>query len=81
LSAVREIGRCLKPGGKLIGCTLLSEGARRQRVQFSLGQRLGHPVLPCVSDLRRWLTAVGIVSTAIEPPRGLGVFRGTKRVA
>jgi ubiquinone/menaquinone biosynthesis C-methylase UbiE len=79
-SAVREIGRCLKPGGKLIGCTLLSERARRQRVLFSLGQRRGHPVPPRVSDLRRWLSAAGIVNTAIEPARGLGVFRGTKRV-
>jgi ubiquinone/menaquinone biosynthesis C-methylase UbiE len=80
-SAVREIGRCLKPGGKLIGCTLLSEGALRQRALFSVGQRLGHAVPPRASDLRRWLSAAGILDTVIQPARGLGVFSGTKRAA
>jgi ubiquinone/menaquinone biosynthesis C-methylase UbiE len=80
-AAVREIGRCLKPGGRLIGCTLLSEGTRRQRALFAIGQRLGHPVPPRVSDLREWLNAAGIVDTTIETTQGFGVFRGSKRVA
>jgi SAM-dependent methyltransferase len=79
-SAVSEIGRCLKPGGKLIGCTLLREGALRQRVLFSAGERLGHAAPPRLSDLRLWLDSAGIVDTAIEPVQGLGFFRGTKRV-
>jgi ubiquinone/menaquinone biosynthesis C-methylase UbiE len=80
-SAVREIGRCLKPGGKLVGCTLLSEGARRQRVLFSVGRRLGHATPPRVSHLRRWLSDAGIVNTTIHPDRGLSFFSGTKRTA
>jgi len=80
-SAVREIGRCLKPGGKLLGCTLLAEGTRRQRALFAVGHWLGHSVPPHVSDLRQWLDAAGIVDTVIEPARGFGVFRGTKQIA
>jgi SAM-dependent methyltransferase len=79
-SAVSEIGRCLKPGGTLIGCTLLREGSLRQRVLFSTGERLGHAAPPRLSDLRMWLDAAGIGDIAIEPVRGLGFFRGTKQV-
>lgn len=78
-SAVSEIGRCLKPGGKLIGCTLLREGVLRQRFLFSAGERLGHAAPPRLSDLRLWLDAAGIVETEIEPAQGLAFFRGTKR--
>jgi ubiquinone/menaquinone biosynthesis C-methylase UbiE len=77
-AAVREIGRCLKPGGKVIGCTLLREGALRQRILFSVGQRLGHAVPPRASDLRRWLHGAGFVDARIEPARGLAFFQGTK---
>lgn len=77
-SAVSEIGRCLKPGGKLIGCTLLHEGSLRQRLLFSVGERLGHAAPPRISELRLWLDAAGIVDVAIEPVQGLSFFRGTK---
>ena len=79
-AAVSEIGRCLKPGGKLVGCTLLREGALRQRVLFSVGEQLGHAAPPRLSDLRMWLDAAGIGGVAIEPVRGLSFFRGTKQV-
>jgi ubiquinone/menaquinone biosynthesis C-methylase UbiE len=77
--AVREIGRCLKPGGKLVGCTLLREGAQRQRLLFSVGERLGHAAPPRIADLRSWLHAAGIVDTTIEPVQGLAFFSGSKR--
>jgi len=32
--AVAEIARCLKPGGRLIGTTFLSDGSRRARAIF-----------------------------------------------
>jgi SAM-dependent methyltransferase len=76
--AVQELGRCLKPGGKLIGCTLLAEGALRQRVIFSIGQRLGHAIPPHVSDLHLWFRSAGFHDTKIEPRRGLAFFHGTK---
>jgi ubiquinone/menaquinone biosynthesis C-methylase UbiE len=78
-AAVREIGRCLRPGGELIGSTLLAEGSRRQRTLFAAGQRLGHATPPSASDLHRWLEAAGIVGTTIEPTKGFGIFRGSKR--
>jgi ubiquinone/menaquinone biosynthesis C-methylase UbiE len=76
--AVREIGRCLKPGGELVGTSLLADGSRRQRALFGIGRRLGYPTPPRGHDLRRWLLAAGIVEPTIEPRRGFAVFRGLK---
>jgi ubiquinone/menaquinone biosynthesis C-methylase UbiE len=78
-SAVREIGRCLKPGGKLVGCTFVREGALRQRALFRAGESLGHPAPPRAENLHRWLSDAGIADTAIEPARGFVVFRGIKQ--
>jgi SAM-dependent methyltransferase len=78
-AAVREIGRCLAPGGQLIGSTLLAGGTRRQRALFAAGERLGHSVPPAAADLRLWLNSAGIVDVTVEPTRGFGVFLGTKR--
>jgi SAM-dependent methyltransferase len=77
-AAVQEIGRCVRPGGQLVGCTLLREGALRQRILFSVGKHLGHAVPPRASDLRGWLRGAGFVDASIEPVRGLAFFRGTK---
>jgi ubiquinone/menaquinone biosynthesis C-methylase UbiE len=76
--AVREIGRCLKPGGELVGTVLLAEGSRRARTLSGVGRRRGYPVPPSVQDVRRWLTAAGIAEPTIEPERGFAVFRGHK---
>lgn len=78
-SAVSEIGRCLKPGGEVIGTTFVRDGSRRQRLLFAIGGRAGHPLPPRASDLRRWLNAAGIVDPITVPAAGFGVFRGTKR--
>jgi ubiquinone/menaquinone biosynthesis C-methylase UbiE len=78
-SAVSEIGRCLKPGGEVVGTTFVREGSRRQRLLFSLGRPTGHPVPPRAEDLRQWLDAAGIHDPVIEPPQGFVVFRGVKR--
>jgi len=76
--AVREIGRCLKPGGELVGTSLLAEGSQRQRTLFGIGRRLGYPTPPSGHDVRRWLTTAGIAEPTIEPERGFAVFRGRK---
>jgi SAM-dependent methyltransferase len=76
--AVREIGRCLKPGGELIGTVLLAEGSRRARTLSGIGRRRGYPVPPSGHDVRRWLTAAGIAEPTIEPERGFAMFRGRK---
>jgi len=76
--AVREIGRCLKPGGELVGTVLLAEGSRRARTLFGIGRRHGYPVPPNGHDVRRWLMAAGIAEATIEPEHGFAVFRGHK---
>jgi SAM-dependent methyltransferase len=76
--AVSEIGRCLKPGGELVGTSLLADGSRRQRTLFGIGRRLGYPTPPSGHDLRRWLTAAGIAEPTIEPQRSFAVFGGRK---
>jgi ubiquinone/menaquinone biosynthesis C-methylase UbiE len=77
-SAVAEIGRCLKPGGRMVGCTFLAGGGRRQRLLFGMDARRGLSLPPTAADLRRWLRDAGIEDLVIEPERGFGVFRGRK---
>jgi ubiquinone/menaquinone biosynthesis C-methylase UbiE len=76
--AVRELARCLKPGGELLGTTFLAEASRRQRALFEFERRRGNPTPPHREDLRRWLNEAGIAEATIEPDRGFGVFRGHK---
>jgi ubiquinone/menaquinone biosynthesis C-methylase UbiE len=78
--AVRELVRCLKAGGELVGTTFLAEGSRRQRALFELDRRSGNPTPPRREDLRDWLDNAGIGDVAIEPERGFAVFRGQKQV-
>jgi ubiquinone/menaquinone biosynthesis C-methylase UbiE len=77
--AVRELVRCLRPGGQLVGTTFLAEGSRRQRALFELDRRGGNPTPPRREDLRYWLDKAGIGDVTIEPERGFAVFRGHKR--
>jgi ubiquinone/menaquinone biosynthesis C-methylase UbiE len=79
--AVRELARCLKPGGELLGTTFLSEGSRSQRALFELDRRHGNPTPPRRNDLLDWFHKAGITEAAIESERGFGVFRGRKRAA
>ena len=79
--AVRELARCLKPGGELVGTTFLAEGSRRQRALFELDRRSGNPTPPRREDLRNWLHEAGIADAVIKPDRGFGVFRGHKNTA
>lgn len=79
--AVRELARCLKPGGKLVGTTFLGDGTRRQRALFELGRRRGlnGPGLRAC-ELRDWLTDAGIADADVTPERGFAVFRGRKPI-
>jgi ubiquinone/menaquinone biosynthesis C-methylase UbiE len=76
--AVRELARCLKPGGELVGTTFLAEASRRQSVLFELERRRGNPTPPHRNDVEGWLQKAGIVDSMIEPERGFAVFRGRK---
>jgi ubiquinone/menaquinone biosynthesis C-methylase UbiE len=78
-AAIREIARCLKPGGELIGTTFLLEGSRRQRTIFEIGRRRGHALPLSRHRLHEWFADAGIVDLLIEPQKGFVVFRGRKR--
>jgi ubiquinone/menaquinone biosynthesis C-methylase UbiE len=78
--AVSEIARCLRPGGELVGTTILSEGSRRQRALFGSGHSRGYALPPSHPDLYKWLVSSGIVEPVIEPQSGFAVFRGHKQL-
>lgn len=77
--AIRELTRCMKPGGELVGTTFLAEGSRRQQALFELEGRRGNPRPPSREDLRQWLHEAGLADVEIEPERGFAMFRGRKR--
>ena len=77
--ALIELGRCLRPGGRLAGSTFVSDGGLRQRVIFGLGRLTGH-VAPAgsTSDLERWLERAGLDQIEIVPGDGFALFDATK---
>lgn len=77
--AVREIARCLRPGGEVVGTTFVREGTRRQRALFALGRCSGHASPPAREDVRRWLEQAGIERPQIDGVSGFVTFRGRKR--
>lgn len=60
-AAVREIARCLKPGGRLIGDAAVRGAGRRQDALIAVFQRVGmFGPGGTADDLRRWLTDAGL---------------------
>ena len=76
--AVKEIARCLKPGGRLIGTSFFSDGSRRARRLFEIGSRSGHPVPPSREDVLDWLTSAGLGDAAVGPQLGFAAFSARK---
>jgi ubiquinone/menaquinone biosynthesis C-methylase UbiE len=76
--AVRELARCLKPGGRLIGTTFLADGTRRAQALLGIGARRGHPLPPAREDLVRWLTDAGIADAQVGPQPGFATFGGRR---
>lgn len=78
-AALAELGRCLKPGGVLIGTTFLATGTRRQRALLGAAQRRGElGPLATARQLGDWLRGAGIAETVVEPDSGYVLFRGRK---
>ncbi len=76
--AVREIARCLKPGGELIGTSFFVNESRRAQRIFDLGARRGHAVPPRRDDLLGWLAGAGLAEPVIGPQPGFAAFRARK---
>jgi SAM-dependent methyltransferase len=76
--AVRELSRCLKPDGRLLGTTFLAGGSRRTRALLGLSARRGHPWPPAREDLLRWLTDAGIADAYVGSQPGFAVFGGRR---
>ena len=76
--AIAEIGRCLKPGARVVGTSFFAEGRGRGQLMFKLGSLRGHPLPPKRGDVLSWLSAVGIEEARIGPEMGFAVFTGRK---
>jgi ubiquinone/menaquinone biosynthesis C-methylase UbiE len=76
--AIAEIARCLKPGGRVIGTTFVSDVSLRARTLFAIGSHSGHATPPARADLERWLRSSGIEQLTIGPQRGFLAFAGMK---
>jgi len=76
--AVAEIARCLKPGGKVIGTTFLSDGARRARALFKAGSYRGHALPPHRARLIDWLEGAGLKEVSVGPERGFTCFEALR---
>lgn len=60
-AAVAELARCLRPGGRLVGDSLVRGAGRRQDLAFGAMQRAGiFGVGGTVDELRGWLTDAGL---------------------
>lgn len=76
-----EIGRCLKPGGELVGSTFLLSGSRRQRFLMRRGQQRGEfGVSGTSEDLRSWLSAAAFTDISIDRNDEFAVFSATRDV-
>ncbi len=81
LAAITDIGRCLKPGGKLIGTTILrGRGRRADRFIEREAARRNGLMGPggTEQDLRRWLADSGFIETELTFEGTLVVFRAVR---
>lgn len=76
--AVREIARCLKPGGRLVGTSFFAGESRRADRLFGLGARGGHPLPPRRENLLGWLGSAGLADASIGPHAGFASFEARK---
>jgi SAM-dependent methyltransferase len=76
-AALHEAARCLRPGGRLVGSTIVRGERELDRVRVRPGRGAFGPVGDD-ADLRRWLTEVGLRSIEVERYGVFAVFRARK---
>lgn len=77
-AAVGEIARCLKPGGRLIGDSLVRGAGLRQDLALRVGRRAGvFGVGRTVDELRGWLTDANLTVDRLELSGAIAHFTAT----
>jgi SAM-dependent methyltransferase len=77
-AAVHEIARCVKPGGRLVGDSVVRGAGWRQDLAIGFFRRAGvFGVGGTVDDLNGWLTDAGLKVDRLERSGGLAHFTAT----
>ena len=78
-AAVREIGRCLAPGGRFVGSVFLTDGGLRYRPAFVGGRVMGvMGPSGTRADLERWLVDAGMEDVSIRRSGAIAYFRARR---
>jgi SAM-dependent methyltransferase len=75
-AALREAARCLRPGGRLVGSTIVLGDRRLDRLRVRPGVGAFGPV-GTEADLDRWLSVAGIADVEIDRRGVFAVFSGS----
>jgi SAM-dependent methyltransferase len=77
-AAVREIARCVKPGGRLVGDSLVRGAGWRQDLALRLGRRVGvFGAGGTVDELRGWLTDANLTVERLDLSGAIAHFTAT----
>lgn len=81
-AAIREIARCLKPGGRLIGDTLVRGNGQRQDVLLRVFRSAGiFGPGGTAEDIQRWLDEAGLQIDRFETSGAVAYFSATRSTA
>lgn len=77
-AAIREIARCLKPGGRLVGDSVVRGAGLRQDLAIGVLRRAGvFGAGGTFDDLRRWLTDAGLTVDRLRRSGPIAHFTAT----